>query len=107
MKLDCRVGKRLGMRIPFFQPSIGDREVEAAVAVLQSGWLTTGRKCREFEERFADLLGGPIATAANNCATARIPLAAEPSAIRGPVPRLARLGCLTAEANASRTDAGV
>ena len=65
------------MRIPFFQPSIGDREVEAAVAVLQSGWLTTGRKCREFEERFADLLGGGVETVAVNSATAGIHLAAE------------------------------
>jgi dTDP-4-amino-4,6-dideoxygalactose transaminase len=65
------------MRIPFFQPSIGDREVEAAVAVLKSGWLTTGRKCREFEESFADLLGGDVETIAVNSATAGIHLAAE------------------------------
>ena len=77
MKVDCRVGKRLGMRIPFFQPSIGDREVEAAVAVLQSGWLTTGPKCREFEERFADLLGDGVEAVAVNSATAGIHLAAE------------------------------
>jgi dTDP-4-amino-4,6-dideoxygalactose transaminase len=65
------------MRIPFFQPSIGVREVEAAVAVLQSGWLTTGNKCREFEERFAELLGGDVETVAVNSATAGIHLAAE------------------------------
>ena len=66
------------MRIPFFQPSIGDREVEAAVAgPFQSGWLTTGRKCREFEERFTDLLGGGVETVAVNSATAGIHLAAE------------------------------
>ncbi len=65
------------MRIPFFQPSIGDREVEAAVAVLQSGWLTTGNKCREFEERFAELLGSDVETVAVNSATAGIHLAAE------------------------------
>jgi dTDP-4-amino-4,6-dideoxygalactose transaminase len=72
-----RRGTRLSMRIPFFQPSIGDREVEAAVAVLQSGWLTTGRKCREFEEGFADLLGAGVETVAVNSATAGIHLAAE------------------------------
>jgi dTDP-4-amino-4,6-dideoxygalactose transaminase len=68
---------RLIMRIPFFQPSIGDREIEAAVAVLQSGWLTTGAKCREFEERFADLLGGDVEAVAVNSATAGLHLAAE------------------------------
>jgi dTDP-4-amino-4,6-dideoxygalactose transaminase len=65
------------MRIPFFQPSIGNREVEAAIAVLQSGWLTTGGKCREFEERFADFLGGGVEAVAVNSATAGIHLAAE------------------------------
>ncbi len=65
------------MRIPFFQPSIGDREVQAAVAVLQSGWLTTGNKCREFEEQFAELLGGGVEAVAVNSATAGIHLAAE------------------------------
>ena len=61
------------MRIPFFQPSIGDREVEAAISVLQSGWLTTGRKCQEFEMRFAELLGGGVETVAVNSATAGNP----------------------------------
>ena len=65
------------MRIPFFQPAIGEREVEAAVAVLRSGWLTTGNKCREFEERFAELLGADVDTVAVNSATAGIHLAAE------------------------------
>jgi dTDP-4-amino-4,6-dideoxygalactose transaminase len=65
------------MRIPFFQPSIGQREVEAAVSVLQSGWLTTGRKCGEFEARFAELLGVGVETVAVNSATAGIHLAAE------------------------------
>jgi dTDP-4-amino-4,6-dideoxygalactose transaminase len=65
------------VRIPFFRPSIGDREIEAAVSVLQSGWLTTGHRCREFEARFAELLGGDVETVAVNSATAGIHLAAE------------------------------
>jgi dTDP-4-amino-4,6-dideoxygalactose transaminase len=72
-----RAGKTLSMRIPFFQPSIGEREVEAAVSVLQSGWLTTGNKCREFEARFAELMRGDVNTVAVNSATAGIHLAAE------------------------------
>jgi dTDP-4-amino-4,6-dideoxygalactose transaminase len=67
----------LSVRIPFFRPSIGDREIEAAVSVLQSGWLTTGHRCREFEARFAELLGGDVETVAVNSATAGIHLAAE------------------------------
>jgi dTDP-4-amino-4,6-dideoxygalactose transaminase len=45
--------------------------------VLQFGWLTTGHRCREFEARFAELLGGDVETVAVNSATAGIHLAAE------------------------------
>jgi dTDP-4-amino-4,6-dideoxygalactose transaminase len=67
----------LSTHIPSFQPSIGDREVEAAISVLRSGGLTTGRRCKEFEERFEDLLGGGVETIAVNSTTAGIQLAAE------------------------------
>ena len=69
------------MRIPFFQPSIGPREIEAATAVFQSGWLTTGPKCREFEEKFAEFLGGGVETIAVNSATAGLHLAGEACSI--------------------------
>lgn len=61
----------------FCQPSIGDREVEAAISVPQSGGPTTGRSRHEFEERFAGVLDGGVETVAVNSATARIRLAAE------------------------------
>lgn len=64
------------MIIPFFRPCIGEREIDAAIQVLRSGWLTTGPKCLEFEERFADMLGGVYAIAVNS-ATAGLHLAAE------------------------------
>ena len=64
--------------VPFFRPPIGDGEVEAAMAVLRSGWLTTGPKAREFEEKFAEYLGGDgIETIAVNSCTAGLHLAAE------------------------------
>ncbi len=65
------------MTIPFFRPSIGESEIEAAVAALRSGWLTTGRKCQEFEENFSEFLGGGVEAIAVNSATAGLHLAAE------------------------------
>jgi dTDP-4-amino-4,6-dideoxygalactose transaminase len=65
------------MGIPFFRPSIGDEEIEEAVSVLRSGWLTTGPKCREFERRFAAFLGEGVQTVAVNSATAGLHLAGE------------------------------
>jgi dTDP-4-amino-4,6-dideoxygalactose transaminase len=63
--------------IPCFRPVIGEEEIAAAAAVLRSGWLTTGPKAREFEQKFADFMGGDVETVAVNSATAGLHLAAE------------------------------
>jgi dTDP-4-amino-4,6-dideoxygalactose transaminase len=65
------------MSVPFFRPSIGENEVLAAIEVLRSGWLTTGKKCQEFERNFAEFLGGGVEAIAVNSATAGLHLAAE------------------------------
>ena len=65
------------MDIPFFRPAIASDEIEAVGTVLRSGWLTTGPKTREFEEKFAAFLGGGVEAVAVNSATAGLHLAAE------------------------------
>ena len=60
--------------IPFHRPSIGDREIAAAVAVLESGWLTTGAKTHMLEAAFVERLGVKHALAVNS-ATAALHLA--------------------------------
>ncbi len=60
--------------IPFFKPTLGEAEVEAAVEVLRSGWLTTGKNCVEFEAEFAEYVGAKYAVAMNS-ATAALHLA--------------------------------
>jgi hypothetical protein len=64
-------------KIPCFRPVIGDEEIAAATAVLRSGWLTTGPKAREFEEKFAAYMGRDVEAIAVNSATAGLHLAAE------------------------------
>ncbi|MEE9394953.1 MAG: DegT/DnrJ/EryC1/StrS family aminotransferase [Planctomycetota bacterium] len=44
--------------IPFHRPFLGEEEVEAAAAVIRSGWLTTGPVSAEFERAAAAYLGG-------------------------------------------------
>lgn len=56
--------------IPFTSPSISEREVNALVAVLQSGWLTTGPKVREFEQAVCAYTGARYAVALNSCTAA-------------------------------------
>jgi dTDP-4-amino-4,6-dideoxygalactose transaminase len=63
--------------IPFFQPTIGEEEIEAVTTALRSGWLTTGPKTREFEQKFAEFLGSGVEAVAVNSATAGLHLALE------------------------------
>ena len=35
--------------VPFFRPSIAEKEIEAVVACLRSGWLTPGPRAKQFE----------------------------------------------------------
>lgn len=63
--------------IPFAVPDIGEPEIEAAVAAMRSGWLTTGPNVAAFEREFAALLGERVHCVALNSATAGLHLALE------------------------------
>lgn len=58
------------MLIPFSKPYFDEREEQAVLEVLRSGWLTTGPKVKEFEERFAEYVGAKHAVAVNSCTSA-------------------------------------
>jgi len=44
--------------LPFTRPSIDEDAIDAVAAVLRSGWLTTGPRCREFEAELSAWAGG-------------------------------------------------
>jgi len=62
--------------VPFFKPDLGAAETDEVVAVLKSGWLTTGPRVRQFEREFAETVGAAHALAVNS-ATAALHLAIE------------------------------
>src|SRR5438067_13797243 len=43
--------------LSFQPPAIGDEEIAAVAETLRSGWLTTGPRTAELEERFREYLG--------------------------------------------------
>jgi dTDP-4-amino-4,6-dideoxygalactose transaminase len=49
--------------LPFSRPALGEEEVRAVVDCLRSGWITTGPRTREFEEKFAAYAGARHALA--------------------------------------------
>jgi len=63
--------------IPFALPDIGEEEIAGVVEALRSGWITTGPRTREFEERFGEFLGGSLECVAVNSATAGLHLGLE------------------------------
>jgi dTDP-4-amino-4,6-dideoxygalactose transaminase len=73
------VDKRLD--VPFHRPSLAEEEVSAVSEVVRSGWLTTGPKCIEFEEKFSQGIGVKHAIAVSSC-TAALHLALDAVGIR-------------------------
>jgi dTDP-4-amino-4,6-dideoxygalactose transaminase len=50
-------------KVGFQPPAVGEEEIAAVAETIRSGWLTTGPKAAELEERFADYLGAKHAIA--------------------------------------------
>src|SRR5437879_5170333 len=65
-----------GEFLPFAAPLLGDEEIDEVVHCLRSGWLTTGRMTKQFEQEFCEFVGAKHALAVNSC-TAALHLALE------------------------------
>jgi perosamine synthetase len=52
--------------LPFHVPLIDGEDIEAVVAVLRSGWITTGPRVKQFEEAFAEYVRARHAVAVNS-----------------------------------------
>jgi dTDP-4-amino-4,6-dideoxygalactose transaminase len=61
------MGVATGEFVSFSRPSIGRGEIDELLAVLDSGWLTTGPRVRRFEAAFAEWVGAPHAIALSSC----------------------------------------
>ncbi|OYQ80601.1 UDP-4-amino-4,6-dideoxy-N-acetyl-beta-L-altrosamine transaminase [Ignatzschineria sp. F8392] len=68
--------------MPFSLPEIGEEEINEVVDSLRTGWITTGPKTKQFEEDFANYLGGDISALAVNSATAGLHLALDAVGIK-------------------------
>lgn len=54
------------MNISFSPPDITNAEIQAVINVLQSGWITTGPKTKEFEKKVAQFVHSPKAVCLNS-----------------------------------------
>ena len=53
--------------IVFNKPDLGEEEMSAVMDVIRSGWIGTGNVAHQFEEEFADFMGGGYAVAVSSC----------------------------------------
>lgn len=60
----------------FGAPDIREPEIQEVVETLRSGWLSSGPRCRKFEQLFCEYIGCEYAIALNSC-TAGLELALE------------------------------
>lgn len=60
------------MRVPLTEVSFGEAEIAEAVAVLRSGRVTMGARCRAFEAAFAERLGARHAVFVNSGSSANL-----------------------------------
>lgn len=56
--------------LPFARPDITEEEIDAVVAVMKSGWLTSGPEVQQFEKEFASAVGAKHALALNSATAA-------------------------------------
>ena len=70
------------MKIPFFKPLIEEEEINSVTNCLNSGWLTTGNRCKEFEKNFATYLKTSNYTITVNSNTSGLHLALEAIGIK-------------------------
>lgn len=68
-------------RLPFHRPRVEDDEIAEVVDALRGGWLTTGPRCRRFEDELAAYVGAKHAVAVNS-GTAALHLALDAIGLR-------------------------
>ena len=56
--------------LPFALPDIDGAELQEVTETILTGWITTGPKVRQFEEKFAAAVGARNAVAVNSCTAA-------------------------------------
>jgi len=60
----------MSFKIPLFDLNFDEAEAKVAYDTIKSGWISTGPKCLELEERFAAMLGAKHALSLTNCTVA-------------------------------------
>jgi len=58
--------------LPFFRAAVGEEDVEAVAEALRSGWLTSGPRAVELEQRLGEYLGVEHTVVVSSCSEAML-----------------------------------
>jgi len=58
--------------LPFTRPTLGEEEIRSVQKVLESGWITSGPRVAELEQRLAQYIGGGVTVRLFNSATSAL-----------------------------------
>ena len=56
--------------ITFGKPKFNSREIKAVSSIIRSGWIGTGKKTKEFEEKFLKYKNAKYGSPVNSCTSA-------------------------------------
>lgn len=57
----------MSYKIPLFDLNFDEREGQAVIEVIKDNWISTGPRCKAFEDRFSELLNVSHAISTSNC----------------------------------------
>lgn len=57
-------------KIPLFSLNFDEKEINAVIGTMKSGWISTGPKCLELEQMFVDMFHVNYAVSVSNCTDA-------------------------------------
>ena len=60
----------MSYEIPLFNLNFDEKEAQASYDTIRSGWISTGAKCAELEDKFAKMLDAKYAVSMSNCTDA-------------------------------------
>ena len=75
-------------QIPFALPDIGKEEIAQVTQCMESGWLTSGPKVKQFEQNFTDFIDKDVESISVSSATAGLTLGALAVGIIGGVTKV-------------------
>ncbi len=69
-RVELQMNEKIIKKVPFYKPSLDERDIKAVRSTLEDGWITTGPRAKKFEAGMAAYIDSKYALAVNSCTAA-------------------------------------